>query len=248
MKDFLLTLDFDGVLWDSAGECFVTARRAWEALEGSAAPVSEAAFRRGRWLVRAGGEFGLVLRLLLEEPGRDLEFFPLERFGPRSEEEDAWMQRFERAFYGERARARREEPEAWVSSQAPYPEVLAELPALREAFREVVICTTKDESSARELLGTAGLELPILAKEFSLDKRDQMRHLVETRGVPTERIVFVDDLFPNLDPVSGIGVRVALAGWGYNTAAVRALARERGIPVLRPGHLMEGLSALVARA
>ncbi len=246
MKEHLLALDFDGVLWDSVGECFITARRAWEALGLPWPAVSEAAFRRGRWLVRTGGEFGLVLRLLQEDPDRDLEALSREQLLASSSGGGSFLKSFEEEFYAQRQRARREEREAWLAAQAPYPAMLQEWPLLRRAFREVVICTTKDEGSIRELLETADLKASILAKEFSLDKRDQMGFLAATRGVDPERIVFVDDLLANLEPVFETGVRVALAGWGYNTPAARALAREKGIPVLQAGHVLEGLRALVA--
>ncbi len=244
MKEHLLALDFDGVLWDSVGECFVTARKAWEVLEGPWPPVSEAAFRRGRWLVRTGGEFGVLVRLLQEDPERDPETFGNEEFLARSAADRAFLKRFEAEFYAQRKRARSEEREAWLATQAPYPEVLQEWPSLKQEFREVVICTTKDEGSIRELLATANLKASILAKEFSLDKRDQMGFLAATRGVDPEQIVFVDDLLPNLESVAATGVRVALAGWGYNTPAVRAQARAQGIPVLQAGHVLEGLRAL----
>lgn len=245
MKDFLLALDFDGVIWDSVGECYRTGRNAWASLFEGLPEVSEEGFRRGRWLVRTGGEFGLVLRLQVEQPEQDLETFPREEFEALAVREREWVARFEAAFYAERARARREELPAWLASQAPYQAVLDELPSLLEAFRELVICTTKDEASTRELLATAGLEFPILAKEFSLDKRDHMRHLCSTRGMTPGQVVFVDDLLPNLDPVSEVGVRVALAGWGYNTPAGRVDAAERGIPVLYPGTILADLRAHV---
>jgi len=244
MKEHLLALDFDGVLWDSVGECFITARRAWEALGNPWPAVSEAAFRRGRWLVRTGGEFGLVVRLLQEDPQRDLEALSREQF--LASGSGAFLKSFEEEFYLQRQRAQREEREVWLAAQAPYPAMLEEWPSLRDAFREVVICTTKDEASIRELLETADLKASILAKEFSLDKRDQMGFLAATRGIAPEQILFVDDLLANLDPVSETGVQVALAGWGYNTPAVRAQARARGIPVLQEGHVLEGLRALVA--
>jgi len=243
-KDFILALDFDGVLWDSAGECFFTARKAWEALEGPLPPISEAAFRRGRWLVRTGAEFGLVLWLLREDPERDLEAFSNARFEALAHEEGAFLRRFEAEFYARRERFRSEDPQAWQALQSPHPIMWAEWPAVSEAFREVVVCTTKNEAAIRALLGGAGLQLPVLAREFSVDKRDQMAFLAATRDFPARQILFVDDLLRNLEPVGEMGIRVALAGWGYNTPAEQARARELGIPVLEAGHILEGLLEL----
>lgn len=241
MKDVLLALDFDGVLWDSVGECYRTALRTWRDLGHPEIEAPETAFRSGRWLVRTGGDFGLLLKIAAEDWARDLTDYPKEEFERRAAAEAELLETFDRAFYRERDRARREDLSEWLRQQAPYPEVVAEIPALREAFREIVICSTKDEGAIRELLDTVGLDFPILGKGFGTDKRLQMRHLMETRVLPADRIVFVDDLLPNLDPVSEVGVRIALAGWGYNTPTVREEARRRGIPVLRLGHLREDL-------
>jgi len=122
--------------------------------------------------------------------------------------------------------------------------MLAEWPELSGAFREVVVCTTKNEAAIRALLEEAGLQLPVLAKEFSTDKRDQMAFLAATRNVEPGQILFVDDLLRNLEPVGEMGVRVALAGWGYNTAAEQRRALELGIQVLQPGRILEGLREL----
>jgi len=244
MKDFLLALDFDGVLWDSAGECFLTARQAWEAVEAPLPPISEAAFRKGRWLVRTGGEFGLVLWLLREDPERDLEAFDNARFEALAHEQGTFLRRFEVEFYARRERFRHEDPQAWLSLQSACPAMLAEWPELSGAFREVVVCTTKNEAAIRALLEEAGLQLPVLAKEFSTDKRDQMAFLAATRNVEPGQILFVDDLLRNLEPVGEMGVRVALAGWGYNTAAEQRRALELGIQVLQPGRILEGLREL----
>lgn len=243
-RDFLLALDFDGVLWDSAGECFLTARQAWEALEGPFPTLAEAAFRRGRWLARTGGEFGLILKLLREEPERDLQAFDSALFEALIAEQGAFLRLFGAEFYAWRERFRREDPQAWLAAQSPYPEILAEWPDLCRAFREVVVCTTKDEAAIRVLLGQFGLQVPVLAKEFSPDKRDQMAFLAATRDLAPGQILFVDDLLRNLEPVGEMGVRVALAGWGYNTPAEQDRARAQGIPVLQAGRVLAGLSEM----
>lgn len=241
MKDVLLALDFDGVIWDSVGECYHTALRTWRRLGHPEIEAPEATFRSGRWLVRTGGDFGLILEIASEDPDRDLTGFPKEEFARRAAAEAEVLEAFDRAFYEERDRARSENLDEWLHQQAPYPGFVAEIPALQEEFREIVLCSTKDEASIRELLSTVDLDFPVLGKGFGTDKRDQVRHLMASRDLPADRILFVDDLLPNLDPVSEVGVRIALAGWGYNTPAVREEARQRGIPVIRLGHVLEDL-------
>ena len=51
-------------------------------------------------------------------------------------------------------------------------------------------------------------------------------------ALPPQELTFVDDKVNHLDTVAPLGVRVALAGWGYNGCREHELARERGYPVL----------------
>jgi phosphoglycolate phosphatase-like HAD superfamily hydrolase len=242
-REVILALDFNGVLWDTAGECYQMAARAYARLYRPLDRDLEEPFRAGRWLARTGGEFLLLLQLPLENPGLDMSTFPKEQFARLVRERAAAIRAFEPEFYRQRDLARTNEREAWLAMQRPYPEILSEWPALRQAFGEVVLCTTKDQASARELLASAGLELPILGREFAVDKARQMEHLAETRGVPTARILLLDDLLDNLLPVLAVGSRAALATWGYNTPAERQEAARRGIPLIRAGQVLEGLQA-----
>ena len=54
-------------------------------------------------------------------------------------------------------------------------------------------------------------------------------------GVAPAEITFIDDKVNHLDAVSELGVRCALAAWGYNGARERELARERGYLVCTLG-------------
>ena len=68
----------------------------------------------------------------------------------------------------------------------------------------------------------------ILDKEIGVSKR---AHLVEIRSrlnLPYRDITFVDDKVNHLDAVAGLGVRCALAAWGYNGIREQTLARRRG--------------------
>lgn len=242
MKGLVLALDFDGVLWDSVGECYRMAERAWRELYGPLPEDLEEPFRRGRWLVRTGGEFLVVLQLARQ--GRDLEGFPATEFARLCREEGDRVRRFEVEFYRQRDLARTREPETWAAMQRPYPHVLEELPRLQQAFDALAVCTTKDRASAEALLASRGLDLPVLGKEFSLDKGEQVRHLARRLNRPADRVVFVDDLLRNLESVAAAGARAALAVWGYNTRGEREKARARGFPLVHPGRILEDLQAV----
>ncbi|MEW6281139.1 MAG: HAD family hydrolase [Candidatus Eremiobacterota bacterium] len=235
-----LALDFDGVLWDSVGECYVVAREAWRQLTGEEPPDCEAAFRSGRWLARVGGDFQVLLALAAQDPSRDLTGLGREEFERLKAGIPA---RFTELFYAERVRMRDTEPERWAALQGPYPAVLEELPALRRAFGGLAIATTKDAASVRALLASCGLDCPVLGREFGTHKPEQILHLCQEWGTTPQSVVFVDDLLDNLEPVRRTGAAVALAGWGYNTPAERRAAERAGIPVLQPGRVEEGLRA-----
>ncbi len=235
-----LALDFDGVFWDSVGECYVTARKAYNQLYGTEAPQREQAFRSGRWLARVGSDFGLLLELTREHD--DLSRFPKAEW-ERQRAEFPRSKEFEGLFYRIREEARNHDFATWVSSQGPYPGFLEELPALRAHFGDPAIATTKDAASVAALLAPLGLKLTVLGREFSTDKKLQIGHLCEGWEVKPADIWFVDDLLDNLRPVQETGARVALAAWGYNTPEERQVARDEGIPVLELGSVARTLCA-----
>lgn len=228
----ILALDFDGVVWDSVGECYHMARRAVRSLWGEDPPECERAFRSGRWLVRCGGDFLTLLDLAATDPAGDLTGFSKTEF-VRRYSSDPRTDAFEKEFYRQRQQAREHEPQAWMAMQSAYPEFLSEISGLQAAFQELVVCTTKDEASARLLLETVGLRnLSIWGKEHGLDKGEQMRDLLHQRGLEASQVCFLDDLLDNLEQVQPTGARLFLADWGYNTPAEQEEARRRGIPVV----------------
>lgn len=242
----VLALDFDGVIWDSVGECFVMARRVYTEMTGLPCSDLEAAFRRGRWLVRTGGDFLLLLQLAMADPERDLTHFPKAEFERLQREKAAEMAEFSKAFYALREKTREEHWQEWASFQQPYPLLLQQFEELRKLFDAIVVCTTKDTKSAQALLASAGLDLPIYGKELALHKGDQIAALCREHQVTPEQIFFIDDLVENLDQVRPTGAACGLAAWGYNTAAERQRAVSEGYPVLEVFALAQDLKNLLA--
>lgn len=228
----ILALDFDGVIWDSVGECFVMARRAYQNLYGLPCSDLEAPFRRGRWLVRTGGDFLLILQLAMADPDGDLTTYPKADFARLQQEKTDECEAFAREFYMLREQCRDQHWSEWASYQQPYNLFLQQLNQMGNLFHQTVICTTKDSQSARLLLASAGLEFPIYGRELALHKGDQIQALCREHKVEPAQIVFLDDLVENLDQVRPTGARCALAAWGYNTPAERDEAAARGYRVL----------------
>lgn len=241
----VLALDFDGVIWDSVGECFVMARRVYTEMYGLPCSDLEAPFRRGRWLARTGGDFLLILRLAMADPEGDLTHFPKVEFEKLQHDKAAETAAFAKEFYALRDKTRDENWSEWLSFQQPYPLLLQQFDELRKIFDPIVVCTTKDTRSAQALLASAGLELPIYGKELALHKGEQIKALCQQHGVQHRQIFFIDDLVENLDQVRPSGAACGLAAWGYNTAAERQRALAEGYPVLEVFSLAHDLKTLL---
>jgi phosphoglycolate phosphatase-like HAD superfamily hydrolase len=230
----VLALDFDGVIWDSAGECFQTGWRAYQELTGRVLSdrLFERGFLRGRPLARTGHDFFLLLRLMEEEPERDLAAMSLEEFHHERGLHAEQAAQFDRVFYLLRAHFRDTEPELWASWQRPYPELMKILETWEHRFTGLALATTKDTASAQNLLASIGRKWPVFGKEFSEHKADQIYGISQHFKVQPEEILFIDDLLENLEQVAPTKARTALADWGYNLDATRTKARARGHEVV----------------
>jgi phosphoglycolate phosphatase-like HAD superfamily hydrolase len=95
------------------------------------------------------------------------------------------------------------------------------------------IATAKDRPSVDRLLAAYSLGglFPaerILDREAGPDKRAHLEALGRRLRLAAAELTFVDDKVSHLDSVARLGVRCALAAWGYNGAREHALARSRG--------------------
>jgi phosphoglycolate phosphatase-like HAD superfamily hydrolase len=234
----LLALDFDGVIADSAPECFTVACATWRTLEpGSPLLAGDlAAMREGFLAIMPLGnraeDFGVALRIL--ETGARVESQDdYDAF--RDALERDWLRGFHKRFYKERATLAQADRSAWLAQMAPYPELVAALHRMAGRV-ELAIVTAKDRRTVRVLLGEYGLDAlfpegRVHDKETGASKASHMEALARDLGVGFEAITFVDDKLNHLDAVAPLGVDCVLAGWGYNGPREHRLARERGYSV-----------------
>ncbi|MDO5297306.1 MAG: HAD family hydrolase [bacterium] len=228
----VLALDFDGVFWNSVRECYEVALEAWE--EAGMPPFAQPyeRFRDGRWLVRAGRDFGTLMRLLEADPQLDILEYTPEQFAEAGRQHPEWLKRYGECFGRIRSQYRLEREAYWRSLQQPFQAVLDALPAWRERFVEVAVATTKDSESTRALLDQAGLDIPVYGLEVGTDKSRHMQLLIDKYEVEPHSVYFIDDLLINLLDASKAGVRGHLALWGYNNEASRKKAQELGFVLL----------------
>ena len=251
----LLALDFDGVISDSAPEAFAVAlltytqmvktsrfgdRRA--ALESGSLPTPSrlsgdplyASFLDLMPLGNRAEDFAVSLSALeVNRPPADQADY--DAF--RSELDEDWLQEFHRRFYENRTALSRRDPTGWRRMMGPYLPFL-EILHRRAGDTLLAIATSKDAETVDALLRDYGIEAlfpseRVLDKETGVHKDAHLRQLHETVGVAYDEMGFVDDKINHLDRVAGLGVRCALAAWGYNGEREVELARQRGYRVCR---------------
>ena len=244
----LLALDFDGVIADSAPEAFVVAMRTFRELRPGAGPEPGVAHGPGapaRAQVLAHPLYPEFLELMplgnrAEDYGVILTALAAREPLPDQAAYDAWRDRldrdwlraFHKSFYRIRAGIADADPAGWTALMAPYPE----LPGLlRRRAGEVVlaIATAKDRRSVAALLRSYGIddlfpEDRVLDKETGVSKADHLAHLHGRLGIPYPEMAFLEDKVTHLDAVARLGVRCALAAWGYNGEREIRQARARG--------------------
>ena len=248
----VLALDFDGVISDSAPECF------WVALRTLLHLLPDAGYRA---LLESLHELdGTQAQEAIARDSLYREFLELMPLGNRAEdfgvallalaaglklETQAAYDRyyaslpasfapdFHRQFYLERDEFRTAEPERWALLMSPYPELLEALRRHAEAV-DFAIATAKDAASVSHFVSRYQFEdlLPsahIFDKEAGRDKRAHLRAVREEFGVEFSDISFIDDKLNHLIPVRELGVRCFLASWGYNGPREHILAQKCGI-------------------
>ncbi len=248
-----LVLDCDGVIFDSAPECFVVAREAYAELGPAVATPARLdaladALQRSREEIHAdplypdfvglmplgnrAEDYGVILSVLERGiPLADQEAYDRERARVPA----GFLEAFHARFYEVRGRFEKEHPRHWRTLQAPYPEMAA---LLRRRARDVelAMATAKDRRSVRLMLEEHGLadlfpESRVLDKETGRSKAAHLQHLQPLLGIPFSALTFVDDKVNHLDSVAPLGVRCVLAAWGYNGPREHALARRHGFAV-----------------
>jgi phosphoglycolate phosphatase-like HAD superfamily hydrolase len=233
----LLALDFDGVVSDSAREAFAVARRTYTDLRpGSSlrdAP-EEPLWRAFLGLMPLGNraeDYAAALAAI--DAGVDDEIADQAAYDAWREAQDAgWLRAFHRRFYEVRTALSEADRDAWLAMLGPYPALL-EILRRRAGSCAYAIASAKDRRSVGILLahyGVADLFAPelVVDKEAGVTKDAHLAHLARLRGLDYAEITFVDDKVNHLDTVAPLGVRCALAAWGYNGPREHRLARAHG--------------------
>ena len=248
----VLAFDFDGVLSDSLLEAYLITWRISGRFDPALTPPAATlpslaaihAFReqhQEHWrafnkLVPLGNraEDYLVIHSAV---ARSLRLKTQSEFNEfKAGMERSRLEEFHEEFYRERYSLAGQDHERWLALNEPYPGAREAVRALAARFK-LAVATSKDARTVRELLdnwGLSGLFLPeaVLDKTAGESKRAHLSALKKIFACDFSRITFIDDKVSHLLDCLDLGVRLYLAGWGYNGETEWELARRHAIPVL----------------
>ena len=220
----VLVLDFDGVISNSIGECFINSYRAfheWNSVDDDFLkvdqPEMEKLFIKYRYLVGPAYEYYCLWKTIeecIERP--DLDF--VERYqNQKQNSSQKLFEEFSERFFGLRNAFRKKNLEQWIDLNPLYPGILSFLEYIEKKYL-VFIASTKDEESIDLILKNAGFTMQknnIFGKKFSTDKFHQLNEIIRKTGSFPEKVSFIDDNADHLKRVSPIGIHCYLAMWGY---------------------------------
>ncbi len=246
----VLALDFDGVISDSAAEAFVVAMQTYAELCPSSRLAAGAdelpsggyakiqanqiypAFVELMPLGNRAEDYAVALRLI----DRDTAVVDQAEYDEHRQAQGArFLEDFHHLFYQRRRALLEADEGAWLALLRPYSDFV-EVLRRRADDAVLALATAKDRNSVEVLLRTYGIAdlFPserILDKEAGVSKRAHLSVLRQRLSVAFADITFVDDKVNHLQSVASLGVRCALAAWGYNARREHEIARSLGYPV-----------------
>lgn len=238
----LLGLDFDGVIADSIAECLTVGYNAYRIVSGQPERIADLGqlpktiqreSRRRRNYIRHGEDYVYIFRGISENRiirnQNDFDRF-LDDNQPCRDE-------YRAAFYAERSRFLREEPERWLALNPLYPGMAGFLQNFRPVKRLYII-TTKKTEYVQAILNHAGITIAaenLLAADSRRSKSAIIGDILQKTGISPENFHFIDDQVDTLLKLQPLNIHLFLASWGYTNARQIAQAKAAGIQPLTLG-------------
>ncbi len=226
-QKIIYTLDFDGVICDSALETGIsawkTASKIWDDFP-STLPTTEqsAQFRQARPIMGTGYEAILIARLLhdgetVEEIMSDYQA-KIQKIIADSALTVAGLKK---VFSETRDQWIKEDLDNWVEKNPLFPGINEKLRSLSKQGLWYII-TTKQERFVKQILKANQIELAaecIFGLDRNMSKEDVLIDLLAKH--PEQKIYFIEDMLPALLKVMNNNklktVKLFLALWGFNT-------------------------------
>jgi len=233
----LVAFDFDGVIAETINEWYFLGLKAFNRIGSNLQSSREAEeqFRQARSFLKNAEDCYFVFKSI-KEGSVDFCTMTQKRFNQLAQ---PFFEKGGKAIAKDidtlRAELRKKDEENWLKLFSVFPEMISVFKKVKDKL-EVVIATTRDRASVSAILKTQGILINdprIISREFSIDKREQMKFITREYAVSFEEIFFIDDILEHLKLVGSLGVNVVLASWGYSNEQQLSEAKEERIPVLK---------------
>lgn len=242
----VIAFDFDGVIVNSLKECYIVCKKVLEQMGEKAEKLSWEEFKRGRSFVLSSEDFYPVIKAIMENV--DFSEISQEDFEKLKHKNRHKIREFAEKFHKIREEMIDEDSEKWKRLNIVYPNIVEAIKSISKRYK-VVIATAKDRKSTFLLLRSAGLnfkEKDVITREFSIKKTEQIKRILEKFRLGKSDLLFVEDMFENAKSVMGMGVKVALVGWGYYSKKQKEGTRKFGIPIIRNHSIVRDIGKLLS--
>ncbi|AMK77925.1 MULTISPECIES: HAD family hydrolase [Methylomonas] len=234
----IYTLDFDGVICDSAIETAITGWKAgttiWNDMPETAPQAIVEQFREVRPIIETGYEAILIIRLMyLGKSTAAIYANYAAKVQRMLDEIHLSIDDLKKLFGETRDNWIANNRANWIAMNPLYPGVAEKLRRLGQRHVWCVI-TTKQERFVKEILGANNIELAgerIFGMDRKLSKPEVLKGL--KAQYPGRQIYFIEDRLPALEGVQKhpelADVKLFFALWGYNLAADHSAAAGQAI-------------------
>jgi len=229
-------LDFDGVLVDSAPECWLRCVDASK-IDNSLKSLDYSSsvkdlFLLMRYLVGPAHEFYFLIKSLEKYTNAsDVE----KNFIKLANGDKKNALKFKDFFFNSRVIAKNNNLKGWIKSNNFYGPAIS-MAKRFSAVNKLFIATMKDEESVIELLNYHNVNCntsKILGLNYGDNKYKHLSYVLEQNPtLSSNDFLFLDDNIRHINEVSCLGISAMLATWGYGTKNSIDFANKNNIQTL----------------
>jgi phosphoglycolate phosphatase-like HAD superfamily hydrolase len=235
-KRGVVALDFDGVIGDTAYECYIQTMKAWPEVGGKTKPSAqvEKQFLQARPLITKREHFFTVMRMIEENPRINFNNVTQAQMNAGFKADAERAKTFDQIYQRYREEMIRNDNARWNKLNRSFPKIAEFIKRVRRG-NDVYIASTKTRGSIKELLARYRIDIPdnhILASEDAKDKAVMLRIISERSGKPMHKIVLVEDAIEQVKVARGAGAKAVLYRRGYSTRGQKKEAKRMGVPIV----------------
>jgi len=215
----ILILDFDGLLVDSAPECWIRCKEASK-MDDSLDDIYDSnekkyIFLKTRYLVGPAHEFYYLIKALQKSSSTyEVE----EKFYKLLNSNNTSAQRFKDFFFKSRLEAQEKNEKKWIESNNFFYPALSMAKRFAEVDR-LYIASMKDEESVLKLLIHHKIKCnksKVLGRTYGDDKYNHVSHIISKYPLINKKyFLFMDDNLRHIKEVTSLGIESRLVTWGY---------------------------------